>query len=205
MIDPASIKLKSESRVAALSLPVNTHLPELESPAELIPPPPESVAARAHVLSHLIGVGYGRSGGEMLDWLEKAELLEHVSPFERRFLEQPEHSSQERAWAAWQVPAVYALAWSLGLEELDILGGAPESLASHFPARTPMKGPFLLRPYLEIFEMADLHYRIHWAVRECRLSGGSSLVPEMEICGRRKALDWAVGLPHDWDAIPLDT
>ena len=62
-----------------------------------------------------------------------------------------------------------------------------------------------LRPFEEIYRQADLHYRLHWAARNARLTGAEFPVTEGFIRERRKALDWVIGVEPDWDEIPSDT
>ena len=62
-----------------------------------------------------------------------------------------------------------------------------------------------LRPFEELYAQADLHYRLHWAARQARLDGTEFPVPEMTVEMRRRALDWIIGVPEDWDDISTDT
>ncbi len=204
----AALKRASEIQLQRLGIAVNEHLPEIEPLAELSPRLPADVVRRACVLSHVIGVGYGRSGKQMLSWLADAGLQTYLTPNESNLLGKSRLTLEEKAWAAWHAAAVHACAWALQIESMEPMTPCPESLAAHFP---PRMNPSLalqgtgLRHASELHACADLYYRLHWAARDAALTGHSLALAEPEIAMRRKALDWIIGLPHEWDDIPLDT
>jgi hypothetical protein len=204
-MNPQDIKLASEKRLVALGVTVNEHLPPIESPTELAPRSAQQVLTRAHVLSHIIGVGYGRSGSEMRKWLTEAGLAGALSPREKNFLKQKTYSERDRAWAAWLFASVHACAWALALEHMDPLGECPNTLASHFPPKTGPRPDASLRGFQSIYAEADFYYRLHWAARQSRLEGIDFPRPEIEIQLRRQSLDWIVGLPYEWDDMHADT
>ena len=199
------IKLATEGRLRTLGVMVNEYLPTIEEPAGLKPRLARDVSARACVLSHVIGVGYGRSGKVMLEWLMEAKLTGDLTPREKAFLMQRKYSDQDRAWAAWQYAAAHGCAWALGLEGMKPLGKCPDTLASHFPSRRGVDSGADLGTFTEIYAEADLYYRLHWAARQARLDGSEFPLPEFEIQLRRQSLDWIVGLPYEWDDVPSDT
>lgn len=199
------VKLANEARLKSLGVSVNEHLPTIEDPADLKPRSAQAVSTRACVLSHVIGVGFGQSGAAMLEYLTEAGLTVALSPRENALLKQKEYSDRERAFAAWQVACVHSCAWALGLEEMQPLGQCPGTLASHFPRKRGADPAASLRSFQEIYAEADFYFRLHWAARQARLEGGAFPRPEIEIQLRRKALDWIVGLPYEWDDVPSDT
>jgi hypothetical protein len=199
------IKLASERRLRSLGVIVNEHLPTIAGPAELKPRSARDVSARARVLSHVIAVGYGRSGKEMLEWVAEAKLTGDLTRRESEFLKQKKYSAQDRAWAAWQFAAAHGCAWALGLEEMKPLEVCPNTLASHFPPKRGVDSGAALRAFAEIYSEADFYYRLHWAARQARLEGSEFPLPEFEIQLRRQSLDWIVGVPYEWDDVPSDT
>ncbi len=204
-MSPKEIKLASEKRLEALGVMVNEHLPVIENSTELIPRSAQQVSTRAHVLSHVICVGYGRSGREMRDWLTEAGLASELTPREAAFLKKRKYSEHDRAWAAWQFASAHSCAWALALEQMDPLGDCPNTLASHFPPKTRPRPDASLRDFEAIYAEADFYYRLHWAAKQSRLQGCSFPRPEIEIQLRRQSLDWIVGLPYEWDDVPADT
>jgi hypothetical protein len=62
-----------------------------------------------------------------------------------------------------------------------------------------------LRPMSDIQRQADLLYRLHWYVRDCRVFGKTCAFDEGLVWEHRRAIDWAYGVEADWDEIPGDT
>ena len=187
---------------------VNPALPRIEVRADLRPRSAEKVATRAWVLSYVLGVGLGRSADGVLDQLRSVELLDFLTPRERNLLRKPKFTHSDRAWAACLVEAVHGCAWAMGLLETGPLENAPDTLASHFPYGSdpfPSIRATRLRNFDDIYLRADLNYRLHWAARQARFDGSPFPFPEACIQARRHAIDWIVGIPHDWDDMPLDT
>jgi Domain of unknown function (DUF4272) len=190
------------------SVPINDSLPLIESMDEFSPQDAPSVATRIVVLNHVIGIGFGGDAFHLKGLLEEFGLFQHASPQEQDLLSRSEHTQQEKINATWMTECVQSLAWCLGFVNLDPFRRCDDDLASHFPR--PFADPRLfisaarLRPLEEIFQQADLHYRLHWAARNARLMGQQSSVHEGLISERRKALDWVVGVA-EWDEIPDST
>ena len=201
-----AVKIRSQEQLHALGVRVNPNLPTLEVSSELSPRSASDVCARAFVLSFVIGIGYGRSGSEMLTRVQQAGLADHLSPGERELLAQSSYTQADTARAAWFAEAVQACAWALGFLPLDPLQGASDQLASHFRADAPQSiASAQLRPFAELYAQADLHYRLHWAARQARLDGTAFPLSEIAVEMRRHALDWIIGVPEDWDDISTDT
>jgi hypothetical protein len=141
--------------------------------------------------------------------LEEFGLLRYTSAYETRLLNANTYTEQEKVNATWLVECMQALGWCLGLVNLDPFAGCDDNLASHFPR--PFTDPLdfianaKLRPFPELYQQADLHYRLHWLARDARLNGYDSPVKEGVIQERRKAIDWVVGVEADWDEMPMDT
>jgi Domain of unknown function (DUF4272) len=206
---PALAKTASHEFLRRHSVEVNETLPLIEAVEELRPQDARSVAIRSVVLGYVIGIGFGADARRLKASLEQFGLFEHASAQERVLLSRSEHSQQEKVNATWLTECVQSLAWCLGLVELDPFRRCDDDLASHFPQPFTNPTGFIaeatLRPMDNIYQQADLHYRLHWAARNARLKGNRSNVDEGLISERRKALDWVVGVEQDWDEIPLGT
>jgi len=206
---PEEAKNHSQRFLAAHGVRINDMLPLIEAPNELNPRPSQDAARRVVVLIHIIGIGFGQPGARMKAPLEQFGLLKFASANELRLLNADTSTKQEKANAAWLVECVQALGWCLGVVDLDPFAGCDDDLASHFPPPFTNPTEFIanarLRPFPELYQQADLHYRLHWAARDARLRGTDSLVNERIIEERRKALDWVVGVEADWDNMPVDT
>lgn len=208
-MSPDATKQQSETRLRALGVPINVHLPFLDPPAELSPRSARSVASRAFVLSYLVSLGFGHTGAQTLRRIQDAGLASELSPKERAFLAQPSYSQDDSSLACWFGEAVLSCAWAMRLVEFHPLLVAPDDLAGHFLAPEVRPGQQIhdatLRPFDELYSEADFHYRLHWAVRSWRSDSLPTPVPEILIRMRRHALDWIIGVPEDWDDISLDT
>jgi len=201
-----AVKIRSQEQLQALGVRVNPNLPTLEVPSELSPRSASAVCARAYVLTFIIGIGYGRTGSEMLGRIQQAGLADHLSPSERELLARSSYTPSDTARAAWLAESVQACAWALGYLLLNPLDGASAQLASHFRADAQQRiASAQLRPFDELYAQADLHYRLHWAARQARLDGAKFPIPELAVEMRRRALDWIIGVAEDWDDISTDT
>jgi hypothetical protein len=206
---PELAKRQSHDFLAKHGVRINETLPFIEGPAELNPQSSENVARRAIVLGHIIGIGFGQPGSTMKAPLEQFGLLQFASANETRLLNADVYTEQEKIDASWLVECMQAIGLCFGFVNLDPFAGCDDDLASHFPAPFTDPSDFIatatLRPFDEIYQQADLHYRLHWAARNARLYGTDTPIQEGVIKERRKAIDWVVGVESDWDEMPMDT
>lgn len=209
MIDPEQIKQESINTIRSMNLPVIDHLPTLETESELSPQLECDVARWCAVITHVIGIGYGGDRKKIKDSITEFGLVDHVSAHELDLLSRDEHTEQEKIDTQWLAECMQSFAWCLGLHVLEPLQYCSDDLASKFPAPFVDPTSFIdsakLRPFDEIYRQADLHYRLHWAARNSRVTGDSFPVKEGLIRERRKALDWVIGVEPDWDEVPSDT
>jgi hypothetical protein len=205
----STAKTNSHEILRRYGIQINDSLPEIEPREEMHPQDARSVAIRCVVLSHVIGVGFGGDTVRLKGLLEEFDLYRCASPREQDLLSKHEHTEQERLDATWLTECVQSLAWCLGLVKLDPFRRCDDDLASHFPRPAADPRYFIskaaLLPFDEIYQQADLHYRLHWAARNARLMGQRCRVGEEFIGERRKALDWVVGVATNWDEIPDNT
>jgi len=209
MVDPAKIKAENIAKIKSWGLPTMEHLPQLEDEASLAPQSAADVARRCMIMSHVIGIGFGGDAEELCEAADGWGLMPYASAHEADMLNRTTHAEQELINATWQVECLQSFAWCLGLAELNPLQHCDADLVSKFPAPYTDPAAFLasakLRPFEEIYRQADLHYRLHWAARNARLTGGIFPVSESFLTERRKALDWVIGVEADWDNVPSDT
>lgn len=208
-VTPQAVKAKSEKRLALLDVPINRHLPLFEHPSALRLRPSRDIAGRAFAMSYLVALGFSASGTDTLARIERAGLAEFLSPADQSMLIREDLSAEDREAALALGEAVLACAWSLGLIEFNPLDVAPDSLAGLFLEHGIVPGDRIesgvIRPFDEIYEEADFHYRLHWAVRSWRAPVGIGSVTEHTVRPRRHALDWILGVEKEWDDISLDT
>ena len=198
------------ARLREWGFPVIEHLPTLEAPEDLSPQSAQAVARRSMVICHVLGIGFGGSATELYEAVSRWGLLPFASAEEIRLLTTETPTKQEKINATWLTECMQSFAWCLGLAELDCFRHCDDDLASRFPEPyTADPSSFIetatLRPFEEIYRMADLHYRLHWAARHSRLMAGKFPISEGFVRERRKALDWVIGVEPDWDEVPSDT
>lgn len=209
MLDPQQIKEDNIALIKSWKIPVIDHLPTLEGVDALNPQSAENVARRCMVISHVIGIGFGGQASKLLRALEQYELVSSASTHEKDMLAREKHTEQEKINAQWLAECMQSFAWCLGLAKLEPLQYCDDTLSSQFPAPFTDPSEFIagaaLKPLEEIYRQADLHYRLHWAARNARLTNAEFPVTEGMIRERRRALDWVIGVEADWDKVPSDT
>lgn len=206
---PETAKSISHSFLLKHGIPINEHLPFIESKDELKPQDAQAIARRCVILSYVIGIAYGADTAKLNKYLSDVGLIKYASAKERDLLGRATHTKQEVNNARWLAESVQGLAWCIGLIEMSPFKQCDNTLASNFPKPYFDPSQFIersqLRPFNEIYQQADLHYRLHWAARNFRISGVQCIVNEELIMERRKSLDWVIGVEEDWDEITLDT
>ncbi|WP_037586448.1 DUF4272 domain-containing protein [Stenoxybacter acetivorans] len=153
-------------------------------------------------------------------WLLSHGLYSCLTDDEQQIFNMPDACLTESKKETYldMVEGLYALCWLLGKEnELNINGYVPDNLVRHFPvadvndgvpsiAAPSMDSFCTLRDSIEVAQMWDVYYCMHWSMVEERVNG---IVIERNInvwtvIERRRALEWA--LSNDaWDEISLDT
>lgn len=206
-------KQRSEKRLEAEGIPLNKHLPAIESEAEAKRRTAEEIARRAMVL--LVVAMNGATPDKTIADKIVAEygLSGHLTPKERAFIATAAPSKQDRVNFSWRFEAACALFWSLGyVERLDKPRQPcdPTELIQTMKRRSAEQfiADAKLRPLSEILDQADLIYRYRWALVDARINGRT---PPVGLDGsvaveRHKALNWLVGyMDQEWDDVSTDT
>lgn len=205
-------KAAAESVLRAEGIPVNPHLPMIESEAEIVLRSPREVADR---LQALVAVAFKASESPDQALFESivAErgLRPLFTPEELAFVDDPDPDERARIKFSWRCEAAWVLLWSLN--HVDGQLGLPRGLCDvPFLSETVFDEPDLagrgLRPANDILNEADLIYRCHWAVRDAGLAGEpppGGLDPGVTM-ERHHALNWLTGYCElDWDDVSTDT
>ncbi len=202
------LKAKTEASLQSLSVEINPHLPTIETLDEVKPKSARDVAGRACAIAYVIGLAYGASSDQLKALIWEYSLWDWVSPSERELLNVEEVADEDKNECSWLAESAQALAWALGIVGLDAQSTCDDDLATKIPFKTN-PAPFIesarLRSIDEIQEQVDLHYRLHWWLRQCEMSGVETKFNYGAIVKRRQALDWLYGVAVEWDDISLDT
>ncbi len=187
-----------------LGLPINLHLPALESALALRPA--TEVVERALVLNAVVAKSYGYR--QAIEWLETENLSEALSPKERDFVFLNEGHAISFQWKA---EALTSLAWLIGLIDFrPWIEPAPDSLVNEFPDLRVMapsaafRARARLRPAGECLAKLDQAYCVHWACRDLDLRALPHIVETQTVYERRWALEWCLS-QRDWDDVSIDT
>ncbi len=208
-LSPEEARKNSIKYLQEHSIPYSEHLPLLEEHEELSPQNSQAVARRCFILSHVIGIGFDANVSRLRNHLIELDYFKYASTKEKLLLMADTHTKQEMIDATWLTECVQSLAWCLSLVELDPFKNCDNDLADNFPPPLTDPAQFIqtskLRPIEEIYQQADLHYQLHWATRDSRITGGDFALNEGLTRERRKALEWVIGVEAEWDEIPLNT
>ncbi|HEY0062043.1 MAG TPA: DUF4272 domain-containing protein [Telluria sp.] len=204
-------KARVESKLAAAGIEVGASLPPLVCEKEVVLRSEEEVIGRVKALllcalrAESCLAGQPMSVAELFGKILGAD--DQITPGEKAYLDleapTPHHSVQ----LLWRYEAVYLLLWSLGL--VAELPYPPQPCDASECVRLLGELPKgKLRDPAEILDALDLHYRLHWSIRERRRKEQ----PEAEgidagvVSERHHALNWLVRFQHAaWDDVDTPT
>jgi len=195
-------------------VPILEHLPLVEDFTEAKFRDKNEVAKKAVVLYGLIYVAHGeKTSKEMIEYFNKYNLWNTVSPDERQYLEKQNKTEQDNNPVTWRIENLNVLLWALG--NFDTLT-LPTTMCDFSNYKnlpnleidpTQWISNSKLRDTEDILNETDLIYRIHWATREAGLKGKSmpANISENIVMERHFALNWLTMYAEDWDDITTDT
>ena len=206
-VDTEAIKARSEATILEAGGIVYPELPALSPRREL-----RSQEAIEGRMLALYAMQFARFivSGPILAWLEKYDLMIHVSPEERRILSQEMLDAQDEHVLGWANEMLITTLWMLGIvAELpfterfydSIPEGLPNVAEDESPA--PLRARLRLRPAEEIFEQLDLYYRLgRWTRAEMQAFRYVEAVNFDAVMERLRVLDWAFSI-QDWDEVDV--
>ena len=202
------LKKRNMEYLSSIGIDVPGHLPPIDSLDEVNPRTAQDIAGRLSALSYVIGLGFDAKGENQLEQLNKFNLMPYVSEYEKGLLNQDVIGEQDKINMSWLAESAQALAWCIGLVEIDHFQRCDDDLAQKTPFNCDPQ-EFIqvarLRSMTEIQEQSDLLYRMHWYARDCGFTKQECKLSEGIVSERRRAIDWAYGVDEDWDDIPMDT
>lgn len=211
-INPVKVKEKNTKILRSNGIEVIEHLPCLENPKFRRP---KEVAKRMMILLGLFQLHLEAPKEVIRNWIEENKLTGNLTPEESEFLKKDykELLEQNQIDIYWYVEAIWTFAWVGGFHDnLTFNTGVENILASHLPNIEKNESAegfiedFKFRKEIEIFEMLDKFYRVHWFARNNNLKGITSRKVDLDIIiERRKTLEFTCCNELDWDKISLDT
>ena len=211
-IKPEEIKSRNTKLLRSNGIEVIEHLPYLDNPSFR---ESEQIAKRMMVQLAIFQLYLEAPNQIIKKWIEDNGLSDHLTSDEMRYLQSDYQDlpEQDQIDIYWYVEAIWTFAWIGGLHnKLTFNTGVEDSLASMIPKIEKNESAevfikkFKLRSRLEIFDMLDKFYRVHWFARNNDLTGKESdKVDLYTILERRKALEYTCYNEYEWDSISLDT
>lgn len=137
---------------------------------------------------------------------------DNLTDSEEAFLQSASPTEQDLVNFSWRYEALFLLQWALGLyNELPfpsaICRVPAVARCAIYHNNTEAVESATLRSTPEILDSLDLHYRLHWAVRQARLDKRKlSNVENGVVAERHYALNWLVRFENrDWDCMDTPT
>jgi hypothetical protein len=204
-------KAATEAALKARGIDVADTLPPVVCEDELLLRDKDEVVARARALlvsalrAESVASGEPMATEALLDKMPLAE--DGLSPLERAFLDLPAPTQEQCAQFIWRYESLYLLEWALGLAQALPFPSSACDAASTVATLIDMRGPELRAPS-DLLDALDLHYRLHWAIRQKRLKKQDD-VPGVDtdvVMQRHHALNWLVRYQHaPWDDVDTPT
>ncbi len=204
-------KARSESKLSSLGMEVPPSLPPLICEKELALRSADELHGRAHALlacalrAESCLAGQPHPVATIMEKLPKAALW--LSAQEQAFLALEAPTQQASVQFMWRYECAYVMAWALGLVE-SLPYPAQACDAGEAVQGLTGKGAGKLRDEGEMLDALDLHYRLHWYIRQQRIK------QQVEVAGvdagvvmeRHHALNWLVRFQHaEWDDVDTPT
>ena len=215
-IDITEIRSINNRRLNDWGVLVNEQLPRYHRIEKLEPPQSHMVAIRSIIATYLLGTVANVATSKLFSAIQDLGIEDFVFGSELELLRTVEPSEDQLREADWVFEYLIAIAWALGRDNIDPfvtdhvnLSAENAELLRYFPRPFTDPNDFVenarLRDFRELYETADLYYRLHWATVENRLRPHGCRLVEPVIAHRRRALEWIIGVSSDWETIPLDT
>lgn len=204
-------QIATEAMLELRGVIVPPTLPPLVCEDELALQDRDDVVGRARALLLVAIRAQSVASGEAMPvetLLAKMPLADdYLSPREQAFLAMDTPSREECAQFIWSYEALYLLEWALGLVDTLPYPDVPCDAAAVVATLIDMRGPQLRSPG-EILDALDLHYRLHWYIRQARLKGRGEAagIDADVVMQRHQVLNWLVRFQHaGWDDVDTPT
>jgi Domain of unknown function (DUF4272) len=215
--DARERKARSERELERLGIRTPASLPPVIGEAEVELRPALEVAQRALALFVVAVRAESLAAGNEIPVAElegkRPLAFGALTPNELLFLNAAAPDQQQTVNFAWRYEALFLLQWALGLApDLPHPSGICDVSAVARAMLDLSEEELLagadLRPLGAVLDALDLHFRLHWMVRQARLDGkdGANGVDPGVIQERHHALNWLVRFEGaDWDDVDTPT
>lgn len=214
-MDPMQRKRNTEAWLQREEIPFLLSLPPVGAEDEVRLRSARDTGIRIVCLFCVAGSASDISDPIFKDYARQHDLWAHLTPLEQTFLSAPEPARHDIIQFSWRTEALFFLLWAtkninvLPLpreqsDSADIVKVMPEGDESPWPFIEGLN----LRSTSEILDASDLIYRLHWAVREHRLSGrpAPSGLDMGIIQEWHQAVNWLTRYDdEEWDDVVTDT
>jgi hypothetical protein len=210
--DQVERKAQSEMRLKGHHVPINPHLPMIESEAEVSVRTGAEIEGRLLALSAVAGIAtdYNRKAVEA--FAESKNAKAHFTSNEAEFFADPNPDMHDRIQFSWQYECAWVLLWALHLVDEELSYPSETCSVSRLidlVCTTENLTVYGVRTKSEILREADLIYRFHWAVRDADLNGREAPrnLHGGVVMERHRALNWLIRYNEnaDWEEVTTDT
>jgi hypothetical protein len=209
-------KAATEALLAARGLAPAATLPPVVAEPELRLRTPLEAGRRAIALLAVAMRAESLAAGQPLPLAELESKLtglkDGISPLEAAFLQAEQPPAADIAQFSWRFESLRTLEWALGLAELPWPDQACDANQTARALLEPVAkvagGKARMRTPAEILDALDLHYRLHWIVRQARLEGKPlpAGVDAGVVSERHLALNWLSSFEDaGWDETDTPT
>jgi Domain of unknown function (DUF4272) len=209
--DQVMRKAWAEDVLNGQGIPVNKHLPCIESGAEVQLRSAREVADRLLALAIVAVKGEGLEQEAIEGIIADKNARGLFTPKELAFINDPEPSDHDKTQFVWRYEAAWVLYWALNYtdEPLSFPGAicdVPLLVETVRDAEDLSTNG--LQSANDILNEADLIYRYHWAVRQASIDGDFAPggLDGGVVMERHYALNWLIRYcDADWDDVGTDT
>jgi hypothetical protein len=208
-MDPMEIKNRSEQIMQLYSCPINNTV----SPLKFVKVrPAREIIERTAVMNAMLQIYFGTKIDYVRKWVDIQKLAHRLSPFEAMILQKKnkELTEEENTNIYWYIESIWAFFWVGGyITDLSVDKPVQECITKLIPNIKRGDDYSVLnnmfpQPDEEIYQMADLYYRLHWAVEETDPKKIPVFFNRDVIMERRKALAWTINPDYHWDTVPME-